>query len=170
MNLSNLIFVTVSNWSLVGVFYLQMKPATFNRLHHSQMDIFLDGSLPLCTTSSLRRNHRFRFVIPQHICKTLETPLSTTAVLALLMARVGNSSSTIWKLDFITHLKAFGFHSFVFLSVSNIMLMPSIFQRLVCVTTNSLIRRRVTSWSTWYLYLWPYMSGNFKMGLPEKYF
>lgn len=120
-------------------------------------------------TSSLRRNHRFRFVIPEHIqLSALETPLSSVAVLALLMAKVGNSSSAICKLDFITHLKACSFHSFVFLSVSNIILMSSIFQCLVCVRTNSFIRRRVTSWST-YLYLWPIMSGDFKVGLPEKY-
>ena len=130
-----------------------MKSATLNRLHHSQMDISLDGSLPLSSTFSLRRNHRFRFVIPEHIqLSALETPLSTTAVLALLTARVGNSSDAICKLDFITHLQAYSFNSFVFLHMNNIILMSSIFKRLVCVRTNSLIRRRVTS-SAAYLYL-----------------
>ena len=146
MNLSNFISVAVSDWSLAGAFDLQMKSATFKRLHNSLMDIFLDASLPLCTITSLHRNRRFRFVIPEHIqLSALETPFSTTAVLALLMTRDGNSSSTIRKFDFITHLKAFSFHSFVFLTVSNIIFESSIFQRSVCVRTNSLIRRRVTS-------------------------
>lgn len=150
---SRISFLSLSVTDLLLGFQIYNEISHINNLHHSQLDILLDGSLPLCTTSALRSNHRFRFVIPQHVHLTaLETPLSTTAVLALPAERGWNSSSVICKLGFIIHLRAFSFHTFVFLSVSIIILIFTIFQRLVCVRTNSLIRRTVTSWS---MFLWP---------------
>lgn len=52
----------------------------------------------LCMKSPLHRNHRFRFMLPQH---TFQIPFSINAVLSPMMIKPGNSSSTILEHDFL---------------------------------------------------------------------
>jgi len=50
---------------------------------------------------------------------------STTVVLAPLVARTGNSSNTISKLDHITYVNTFSFHSYAFQLMTSVLIKPS---------------------------------------------
>jgi hypothetical protein len=111
-----------------GLLFVQTQPALSNNLYHLQMDIFVGIFLPyvrnlLCTVTADFdwRGQNLPLV------SAFETPFSTTAGLAPLVARRGNSCITTSKLDHITFQNTFSFRSCDFQFVSSSTLKSSTF-------------------------------------------
>lgn len=97
-------------------------------------------------------NHRLQIVISENTLSSLNMRHHPpqTVMLALVVARAGNSSSAISKFDHFTYLNTFRFHSFAFHFTSNITSKTCTIHMFILHTRRCLPsatgRRRAMSW------------------------